>query len=333
MARPAPLPNFVISTGSTARNDDRRPGHEEIIMATETLSLLEFIRELLFNDELRQDFSRDPEGTLADHGLDDLSPEDVHDALVLVEDNQTADFSRDFNTGSNAVALTPPPPVEHSGDGASSHQEAVQYLNNYVTNNFIDDRDTITDNSINQQIDTDGGDFDQDIDVDSVVASGDGAVAAGEDIEDSTIVTGDDNQVGDGNVRGDGNIVGDDNDGNLVGDGDGNVVGDDNNAVTGDGNTTGFGSGDVTDVDVDGDLSADDGSSIAIGGNSSVDNSDNSTNDSFNDSSDNSVNDSGNTAVDVEVEDSFNDNSDNSVEDSFNDNSKNTVDNSTTLDA
>lgn len=299
----------------------------------ETLSLLEFIRELLFNDELRQDFADNPEGTLADHGLENLSPDDVHDALVLVEDNQTADFSRDYNTGGNTVAsFTPPPPVVHHADGGDSHQQAVEYLNTYVTNNFttIDDRDTITDNSINQQIDNRGGVFDQDIDIDSVVASGDGAVAAGDDIEDSTIVTGDDNQVGDGNVRGDGNLVGDDNDGNLVGDGDGNVVGDDNQAVTGDDNTTSFGDGDATSVDVGGDFSADNGSSIAIGGDSTVDNSDNSTNDSFNDNSNNSTNDSFNTDtdVDVDIDDSFQDNTDNSVEDSGNDNSTNTVDNS-----
>jgi hypothetical protein len=298
----------------------------------ETLSLLEFIRELLFNDELRQDFADNPEGTLADHGLENLSPEDVHDALVLVEDNQTADFSREFNTGGNTVAtFTPPPPVVHHDGGGDSHHEAVEYLNNYITNNFttIDDRDTITDNSINQQIDTGGGDFDQDIDVDSVVASGDGAVAAGEDIEDSTIVTGDDNTVGDGNVDGDGNIVGDDNDGNLVGDGDGNVVGDDNQAVTGNDNTTSFGSGDATSVNVGGDFTADDGSAISIGGDADAD-TDNSVNDSFNET-DNSVNDSGNETTTVDIEDSGNETTDVDIDDSGNDNSTNTVDNSATF--
>ena len=295
----------------------------------ETLSLLEFIRELLFNDETRAEFNEDPEGTLAEHGLTGLSPADVHDALLLVQDNQTADFSRDYNTGNNAVATftPPPPPVHHNGGhdgGHDDHQAAVEYLNTYITNNFIDDRDTITDNSINQQIDTGGGDFDQDIDIDSVVASGDGAVAAGGDIEDSNIVTGDGNQVGEGNVQGDGNILGNDNDGNLTGSGDGNVVGDDNQAVTGSGNTTGFGSGDVSSTTVGGDLTVGDGSAFASGGNASVDNSDNSVNtevdvdieDSFQDNTNNSVNDSGNTEVDVE--DSFQDNSDNSTNDSGN---------------
>ena len=51
---------------------------------------------------------------------------------------------------------------------------------------------------MNQHIDTDGGNFNQDIGND--VAAGDGAVVAGDDIDDSTITTGDDNQVGDGNI-------------------------------------------------------------------------------------------------------------------------------------
>jgi hypothetical protein len=308
----------------------------------ETLSLLEFIR-LLFTDEgTRAEFSENPEATLAEHGLEDLSPADVQDALVLVEDNQTADFSRDYNTGGNdAGSFTVPPVPAHSNGGGDSHQDAIQYLNTFITNNFIDDRDTITDNSINQQVDTGGGDFDQDIDIDSVVASGDGAVAAGDDIEDSTIVTGDGNTVGDGNVQGDGNIVGDDNDGTLVGDGDGNVVGDDNQAVTGDGNTTSFGDGDATSLNVGDDLTVGNGSAFSVGGDAEIDNTDNSTTISDNDFSDNSVSDSGNdnsvntvedsfnTETDVDIDDSGNANRNNSDNDSGNDNS---VDQDVTID-
>ena len=64
---------------------------------------------------------------------------------------------------------------------------------------------------MNQQIRTHGGDVDQDIETHSTTASGDGAVAAGGDIRDSTVTTGDDNQVGIGNIRGDNNVQGDDN--------------------------------------------------------------------------------------------------------------------------
>jgi hypothetical protein len=296
----------------------------------QTLSLMEFIRELLFNDQLRQDFSQNPEGTLADHGLANLSPDDVHDALVLVEDNQTADFSRDFNVGNNAT-FTPPPPVHHNG-GGDSHHEAVQYLNNDISNNFV------TDNSFNQQVNTGGGDFDQDLDIHNATANGAGAVAVGGDVSDSPITTGDGNTVGDGNVRGDGNIVGDDNDGNLTGNGDGNVVGNDNQAVTGDHNTTSFGGGDATNV---GDVHVGDGGAFGVGsGRVSVDNSDNSQHDSNNtdnsqhdsNNDDHSIHDSGNTETHVDIEDSGNDNSNHSIHDSGNDNSHHEIDHSTVLD-
>jgi len=89
----------------------------------ETLSLMEFLQALLTDAELRSGFGHDPQGTLADHGLADLSPADVHDALVLVQDNQTVDFSLD-------PAGTPaPPPPPPAGDG---HEAAVEYLARYL---------------------------------------------------------------------------------------------------------------------------------------------------------------------------------------------------------
>jgi hypothetical protein len=260
---------------------------------TTSTSLLELLLNLLRDPSALAAYRDDPEGFLSSCG--DVSPEDIREALILLQDNQDADFGRDYNTGGNHIHVPPPadPPAPEPGE--SNQEAAIKYLNTYITNNHIDDRDTIVDNSINQQIDTDGGDFDQDIDVDSTVASGDGAVAAGDDIEDSEIVTGDDNVVGDDNVTGDGN-----------------VVGDDNEAVIGDDNTTSFGEGDATSTDIDGDVSVDDGSALAVGGDAAVDSSDHSTNDSFNDNSDNSVEDSYNTSSE------YTDNSDNSTNDSFN---------------
>jgi hypothetical protein len=86
----------------------------------ETLSLMEFLQALLADAELRGDFGDDPQGTLAAHGLADLTPADVHDALVLVQDNQTVDYSLD------ATAPPPPPPA------ADDHEAAVQYLARYL---------------------------------------------------------------------------------------------------------------------------------------------------------------------------------------------------------
>jgi hypothetical protein len=87
----------------------------------ETLSLMEFLQALLADTGLRGAFCDDPRGTLAAHGLADLSPADVHDALVLVQDTQTVDYSVD-----TATAPPPPPPA---GDG---HGAAVEYLARYL---------------------------------------------------------------------------------------------------------------------------------------------------------------------------------------------------------
>lgn len=207
---------------------------------TTSTSLIDLIMSLLKDPASRAAFQDDPEGFLASCG--DISPEDVKDAIDLADD-------RDSHSGGNHIHVPPAPhPQPHPGE--SDHEAAVRYLNTYVTNNYtIDDRDI--DNSIHQNIDNEGGTFNQDIS--NVSNSGDGAVVAGDDIDDSTITTGDGNQVGDNNVRADG---------------DGNVIGDGNAAVTGDDNNTSFGSGDV----VGGGISVDDGGAYSGHGNATADN-------------------------------------------------------------
>jgi hypothetical protein len=213
---------------------------------TSSNSLIDLLLNLLRDPQALAAYQDDPQGFLSSCG--NVSPADVHDALLLLQDSQDADSSRDYNTGGNHVAGAhiPPPPPAH--DGESDHEAAVRYLNTYITNNNIDDRDTIVDNSVNQQVDTHGGDFDQDIDVHSTVASGDGAVAAGGDIDGSTVVTGNDNQVGDNNVRGDGNVVGDNND-----------------VISGHDNTAAFGNGDANSASFD-HVNVSEGGALAVGG-------------------------------------------------------------------
>jgi hypothetical protein len=276
----------------------------------ETLSLLEFIQKLFSNEDgVRDLFRENPDQTLADNGLADLTEDDVQDALVLVDDSQTADFSRNYDTGGNSIDFSNANigsrnsfdnDRDHDDDGdGGGHKAAVEHLSRFITNNFVDDRDTTVDNSINQQIDTDGGDFDQDIDIDSNVASGDGAVAA-DDITNSDVVTGDDNVVGDENVTGDDNVIGD-----------GNEV------VSGDDNTTSFGDGDATSTNIGGDVTVDDGSSFSSGsGDTVIDNSDNSTDIQDSGNVDNSINDSGN----LDIDDSFQDNSETDIDASTQDN-------------
>jgi hypothetical protein len=232
-----------------------------MISMAEPMTLLEFLRELLNNEQARDLYSENPNAALNHYGLDNLSPADVHDALVLLEDNQTADFDREFTAGHVEAQFTAVPPVPVSYTGGE-HQAAVDYINRYIDNTYVTDRDSFTDNSTEQDIRTRVSDFDQDVDVDSLVASGDGAVAAGEDITGSTVVSGDDNQLGSGNLRGDDNIVGANND----------VVG-------GDGNTVAFGNGDANRASFD-DVDVSRGGALSVAGNAAGDYD---VDDSFND--------------------------------------------------
>ena len=225
-------------------------------------SLIQFILDLLRDPEKLEEFKDDPKGAMSACGLSAVSPEQVHDALVMAQDNDDVSFDREYHTGGNHTGgnhvaganVPPPPPPASHGD----HDAGVKYLDKYITNNYvtnnIDDRDTIIDNSVNQNIDTGGGDFDQRIDNHSVNATGDGAVAAGGDIEDSTITTGNGNAVGEGNQ-----------------------------VINGDDNTTAFGEGSSAVRDV----SVKDGGAFSVNGdasgNSSTNNSNNKTHTEDND--------------------------------------------------
>ena len=60
---------------------------------------MEFVKLLLSDDAERAHFAVDPGGTLSEHGLGDLSPADVHDAVVLVQDTLTVDWAQAYGTG------------------------------------------------------------------------------------------------------------------------------------------------------------------------------------------------------------------------------------------
>ena len=208
-------------------------------MAT-TTSLLDWILSLLRDPNQQAAFQADPQGYASEHGFSNLSAADVHDALCLAGDNQSQSYRGDHDAH---VHYPPPQHYEHGESGA-------HYLRSYITNNYtsIDERSTNIDNSVHERVDTHGGDFSQSIHNDPVIASGDHAVAAGHDIRDSTLTTGN-----------------------------GNVVGDNNQAVTGDHNTTAFGSGAATNADLS-HASFGDGAAPSIGGNADGHNEHNATN-------------------------------------------------------
>jgi hypothetical protein len=73
----------------------------------ERVSLMEFVKLLLHSDVERADFAADPDASLSRHGLADLSPADVHDAVLFVQDTLTVDWSQAYGAGSDAPHAAP----------------------------------------------------------------------------------------------------------------------------------------------------------------------------------------------------------------------------------
>jgi hypothetical protein len=71
------------------------------------MSLMEFVKLLLSDDVARAHFAADPDDSLAHHGLSDLSPADVRDAVGHVQDTLTVDWARAYGSGSAAVHASP----------------------------------------------------------------------------------------------------------------------------------------------------------------------------------------------------------------------------------
>lgn len=165
-------------------------------MATDTQNLIQWLLDLLNDDAAKDDFLRDPDSYLREHGYGDVSSGDIYDSLCLIHDGDTSGY----RGGDNDDDDDDDHPRPHHND---DDDDAATYLKSYITNiTNIDDRDTEIDNSIHQDIDTDGGDFDQTIDNDTVVASGDGATAVGGDNEGNISSAGGDNTTafGDGDA-------------------------------------------------------------------------------------------------------------------------------------
>lgn len=70
---------------------------------------MEFVQLLLSDDGERALFAADPHASLDRHGLGDLTPADVHDAVGFVEDTFTVDWAQAYGTGAGAHAHAPEP--------------------------------------------------------------------------------------------------------------------------------------------------------------------------------------------------------------------------------
>ena len=72
---------------------------------------MEFVKLLLSQESERAHFAADPDATLARHGLGELSPADVHDAVGFVEDTLTVDWAQAYGTGAGAAHPPTPEPA------------------------------------------------------------------------------------------------------------------------------------------------------------------------------------------------------------------------------
>lgn len=142
-------------------------------------ALFSFILSLLRDPVAAKAFTAEPQTTLANHGLGNVCQADVAAVKPVIVDHPSVVY-----VPSPAPA---PQPVYHPTPSAPpEHHDAVREIVRMVQHfTTIDARSTIVDQSVNQNIWTNGGDVTQTFDQSAVIASGDHAVAAG---DDATIV-------------------------------------------------------------------------------------------------------------------------------------------------
>jgi hypothetical protein len=141
-------------------------------VATIADALIEFIMSLLRDPSAVEELDADPAGVLKSKGLADVCVDDVRAVAPVVIDRPDVQ---------PAPAPTPTPyypPKPHSDRPDDVIKEIKGITNNFVT---IDNRPTIIDQSVNQNIWTEGGDVTQIFDNEAVSTSGDGSVTAGDD--------------------------------------------------------------------------------------------------------------------------------------------------------
>ncbi|MCR2785029.1 MULTISPECIES: IniB N-terminal domain-containing protein [unclassified Microbacterium] len=137
-----------------------------ITVATVADALIEFILSLLRDPEAVEEFEADPAAALGSRGLSQVRAEDVCAVAPVIAERPAVVVAADPN---------PDPP-------SPSVNPVVREIQNIVNNLTIDDRDTIVDQSVNQNIWA-AGDVTQTFDNEAVVGSGDGSIAAGDDVD------------------------------------------------------------------------------------------------------------------------------------------------------
>lgn len=133
-------------------------------LATIANSIIEFILSLLRDPAAMAALKEDPEGTLARNRMEGLCADDVRAVAPVIYDRPDV---------VPKAHHTPPPPSDND-----VVNEITRITSNWM---WLDSRATIVDQSVNQNIWTEGGDVTQEFDQSAGVASGDGSVASGDD--------------------------------------------------------------------------------------------------------------------------------------------------------
>jgi hypothetical protein len=202
------------------------------------LSILDFIKQLLTDENLAGQYAADPGGTLAIQEVDLSGVTGAEMRDLVAEACSTLDLPADrlaavqaytsgavpatssagapAASGQSGVAPPPtsPPPMQPPVEQVMQHLNYVTYVS-YPHNEYITQEITNIDNSTNVDVDVEGdnyGDIDLELDVENANATGDGAVA-GAGSGDVNAATGDGSQVIDGDNygtanTGDGAVVG-----------------------------------------------------------------------------------------------------------------------------
>ncbi|MEJ1089303.1 IniB N-terminal domain-containing protein [Microbacterium sp. Mu-80] len=169
-------------------------------------ALIAFILSLLRDPNAAESFAAQPSATLANNGLQDVCMADVAAVRPVIIDNPRVVH--------HDTPPPPPPPGPDDGDNTETVREIVRMVQQFTT---VDARSTIVDQSVNQNIWTEGGDVTQVFDQEANVASGDDSIAAGDDVSvvdsDLDVTVGDvsiGNETNDGSFNQTGTVPDDD---------------------------------------------------------------------------------------------------------------------------
>jgi hypothetical protein len=211
-------------------------------------STVDKLWNLFFKDQA--EYAADPEKYIMDNGLEDCTYDELVEAVSLSFEKGPVSQGATVLGTQTVAAIAPPPPPSPALPPLEQVKQTVNYYyeNTAYNQTTVDDRDTNVDSSVNTNVFAEDSHIDLDIDNETNTASGDGAVAAGGDIDgvatgDGAVAAGDDINapVNTGTNSG---IIAEDStfDGVAVGEG---------NTVVNDSDDVAIGGGDVNDIDIE----------------------------------------------------------------------------------